>query len=178
MIDRITEQFVSEQYFNDQYLSGADSLFFKFTDTVGIKLFVSELMRNRQYDRHIRYKEIAPKVGQKIKVRLEGKIWWGFMVEIVTVGDDLDHDTNTDIVEKVKSHIESMGEIDYANDLHYGNIGLTWNGREVVIDFSRFIDRDGFWFHDRRGYVKYTYNPLAEYGRVGQLTTNGKNWKP
>lgn len=137
--------------------SGADSYFIQIDDWFGIKLFKTAFTRDRNYDRHVEFAEIAPKVGNKITAKLEGKKWYGFIVELVNVFECDGVLTCSDmrgITCDIYDYIETNSLQDRVFDLHYGNLGRTKDGRSVVIDFSRCIDKDGFWYQDRSGYAR------------------------
>lgn len=161
---------------------GCDSYFVKIDDNVGVKLFRSKLMRDRNYDRHIKYAIIAPKVGGKFAINFKGKKMWGFYVEVVLTYNELVRDNDdpkkTQRWRKIEQDIWQKQSMHFRNDqfidLHLENFGQTKDGRSVIIDFSRFQDDDGFVYHSLKN-AAYAICPRDGYHK--QITIKGDEWK-
>ena len=146
------------EFFSD-YNLGADSYFIEVCDGVGIKMFVSKLMRDRNHARFVEYEKIAPKVGAKFETIYRGQAMYGFFVEVVEVCDNMCETEQDQIYRELRSHASAYGyETWRMNDMHNGNIGRTFDGRSVVLDFSRFIDTDGFCYVNLQGFGQANVN--------------------
>lgn len=139
---------------------GCDAEFAAITDDVGIKWFSRKKMCERNYQRQALLAEhgLAPKIGQRITFETHGETYYGFFTEIVetieqrydlpekwnTFEDftDEDQDELNAEISELRWKAEQLG-MD-VEDLHYGNIGWNKSGRMVIIDVSRFMDKDGY----------------------------------
>ena len=158
----------------DNHNSGADSYFVKLDENVAIKLFMSPLMRDRNFDRHKEFAPVAPKVGGKMDCKFGGVQMYGFTVEICEVYGEIDDCKWESGRQKIHDWIKSNGMTLRVSDLHCYNLGRTKDGRPVIIDFSRFRDEDGFMYHnlknDAYGYIDGRTTKI-------KLTKGGTAWK-
>lgn len=142
ILNEISGQVLREDF---DYNLGADSYFIQVCDGVGVKMFVSKLMRDRNHARFVEYEKIAPKVGAKFETMYNDRMMYGFFVEVVEVCDNMCETEQDQVYRELQSHVSVYGyDTCRMNDLHNGNIGRTFDGRAIVLDFSRFIDEDGF----------------------------------
>jgi hypothetical protein len=162
----------------NESLGGADSLFFEIDEEWGLKLFMSPLMRDRNFDRHVEFQEHAPKVGGKTMAVVDGKQMWGFYVEIVIPNDYVDdYDKRCENQFALKSYFTYLGVYDYRiRDMHNGNIGMTKCGNPVMLDFSRCVDEDGFQYHERSG-RQLVWGKKNGQSREIELIDRGTNWR-
>lgn len=167
---------------SEDHCCGADSYFFKLTEDVGVKLFMSPLMRDRNYERMQRWSDIAPKVGQKFKVKFYDITMYGYMVEVVNTYQDIRRKSENysefskqwnQINNTIQTWLSASGQREFFNDLHSGNIGMTQDGRAVVLDFSRCVDPDGFVYHNLDD-IAYA-NRNGRWERVA-ITNRGRNF--
>ena len=154
----------------DNKANGCDSYFVKIDENVGTKLFMSELMRNRNFDRHKEFAPIAPKVGGKVDCKFNGRKMWGFTVEVCHVRGEISRDDWSKGQQDVWNWIDQSGLKNRVHDLHDGNVGRTKDGRPVVIDFSRFEDEDGFRYQSLQGIAYANIN-----GRIQKIDID--EWK-
>jgi hypothetical protein len=156
MLNKISGQVLREDF---DYNMGADSYFIKVCDNVGVKMFSSQLMRDRNHARFVEYNQIAPKVGAKFETKYNNRIMYGFFVEVVEVCNTMCAAQQSQTNQELHRCISVYGyKTRCMNDLHSGNIGRTFDGRSVVLDFSRFIDSDGFCYVNLAGYGQARIN--------------------
>jgi hypothetical protein len=150
-------------------ICGSDSFFYRLDDEWGIKFFMSPLMRDRNYERHLKYSEVAPEVGPKVEADLDHGYMYGFLVEICETEHDLCCDDMSEIGDYLWGWFSAHN---YSpRDLHEGNVGRTMDGRDVVIDFSRFSDSDGFTYHNLSGRVEACINGQWHRARLNEDET-------
>ena len=128
---------------------GEDSFFYRLDDIWGIKFFISSLMRDRNYERHLKYEGIAPAVGPKVEADLSHGYMYGFLVELCDTEDSLTPDELSEIEKELRRWFSINNY--RPHDLREGNIGRTFEGKSVVVDFSRFCDSDGFRYQNLSG---------------------------
>jgi hypothetical protein len=171
LMNKIMERFLRDT----PCANGCDSFFMEITSEIGAKLFASPLMRDRNYDRFVQYAIIAPKVGRKFEVKFNGHTMWGFLVEMVlTEGNPLEYHETRKIRMELADIAVRHGWKDNMRDLHGGNVGRRKGTNEpLVIDFSRFVDPDGFCYHSLAGNIEA--NLAGRWFRI-QLCENGTKW--
>lgn len=172
LMNKVVEQLMRDTPYNN----GADSYFVEITSEVGAKLFMSPLMRDRNYDRFVKYAEVAPKVGRKFEIQYEGRQMWGFLVEMVEVEHaPLDGEQLREIRLNLSDIACRRGWNGHFADMHPGNVGRRKRTHEpLIIDFSRFIDDDGFCYHSLSGWIEARIN--GDWHRI-ELTKNGTAWR-
>lgn len=92
---------------------------------------------------------LAPRCGGKFSFKRGKSTYHGFMVEVVPPANQYKGNLHYDhpeiekeraLLNEALRHIGIAGE--YQNDLHFGNIGYTKEGKLVAIDLSCSTDED------------------------------------
>lgn len=133
-------KFIKKIYKGEETASGAECLFFKVSNTVGIKIYWEE---KRAISANLRQKEaykhkIGPKVLSKVyKVRWDNKTRFAYKTQIAEVIDDTKFESSIEgqyLIAKVKEVFGTDAFQDGETVRHY-NTGRI-KDRVVVIDFG------------------------------------------
>lgn len=124
--------------------NGSFNLFFKINDKIGVKATLIEDIRNN----NMRRQELAadyglgPEVYGKVNFQYEGKVWYGYLTEVVNTfenASDLSEKFDDADIDSLCFELEELVGFVFSDNHEY-NMGYTNDGNLVCIDFDVVVE--------------------------------------